>query len=82
MSVLGINPKTMRFKGFFDYFASLEFGGVLHHWLEFQDLLQKAVPNNFADRNEVQCLLIFILCSMKEIAQETMKGGVTETGRD
>lgn len=49
----------------------------MHHWLEFQDLLQKAVPNNLTDRNEVQCLLIFILYSMKEIAQETMKDGVT-----
>lgn len=45
-------------------------------------MIQKTVLNNFADRNEVQCLLIFILFSMKEIAQETMKGGMTETGRD
>lgn len=34
----------MKSEGLFKlFFASLEFGGVLHHWLEFQDLLQNAV---------------------------------------
>lgn len=44
MSVLGIKFPNYEVWGFVQIiFASLEFGGVLHHWLEFQDLLQNAV---------------------------------------